>query len=88
MLCRDTQDRRVMVLTKCGPNNFISFSLPREPHEQYEKAKKNMTLKDTLHRSVGVQYVTEEEWTNSSRKNEEAVSSVQSLSHVQLFATQ
>ena len=47
-----------------------------------------MTLKDTLHRSVGVQYVTEEEWTNSSRKNEEAVSSVQSLSHVQLFATQ
>ena len=34
--------------------------------------KKNMTLKDELPRSVGAQYATEEEWRNSSRKNEEA----------------
>ena len=52
------------------------------------KRQKDVTLKDALHRSVGAQYATEEEWTNSSRKNEEAVSSVQLLSHVQLFITQ
>ena len=52
------------------------------------KKQKNRTLNDDLPRSVGAQYATEEEWTNSSRKNEEAVSSVQLLSHVQLFITQ
>ena len=31
-----------------------------------------MTLKDELPRSVGIQYVTGEEWRNSSRRNEEA----------------
>ena len=30
-----------------------------------------MTLKDELHRPVGVQYATAEEWRNDSRKNEE-----------------
>ena len=35
------------------------------------KYKKAMTLMDELHRSVGAQYVTGEEWKNSSRKNEE-----------------
>ena len=30
-----------------------------------------MTLKDELHRSVGAQYATGEEWRNSSRRNEE-----------------
>ena len=30
-----------------------------------------MTLKDELPRSVGAQYVTEEQWRNNSRKNEE-----------------
>ena len=49
--------------------NHLLF-LPWEPHEQYEKAKR--TLKDELSRSVGVQYAAEEEWRNSSRKNEEA----------------
>ena len=33
-----------------------------------------MILKDELPRSVGVQYATEEEWRNNSRKNEEAES--------------
>ena len=30
-----------------------------------------MTLKDELPRLMGTQYATEEEWRNSSRKNEE-----------------
>ena len=29
------------------------------------------TVKDELFRSVGAQYVTEDEWRNKSRKNEE-----------------
>ena len=36
------------------------------------KRQKGMTLKDELHRSVGAQYATGDEWRNSSRKNEEA----------------
>ena len=35
------------------------------------KRQKDMTLKDELCRSVGVQYATGEEWRNNSRKNEE-----------------
>ena len=35
------------------------------------KRQKDMTLKDELHRSVGAQYATEEQWRNNSRKNEE-----------------
>ena len=36
------------------------------------KRQKDMTLKDELPRSVGVQYATGEEWRYSSRRNEEA----------------
>ena len=50
----------------------ILILLPWESHEQYEKQKKNMTLKDEIPMSVGAQYTTGEEWRNSSRKNEEA----------------
>ena len=35
------------------------------------KGQKDKTLKDELHRSVGAQYATGEEWRNSSRKNAE-----------------
>ena len=35
------------------------------------KRQKDMTLKDELPRSVGVQYATGEEWRNNSRKNAE-----------------
>ena len=35
------------------------------------KRQKAMTLKDELHRSVGAQYATGEEWRNNSRMNEE-----------------
>ena len=38
------------------------------------KRQKDMILKDELSRSVGAQYATEEEWSNSSRRNEEAES--------------
>ena len=33
--------------------------------------QKDMTLKDELHRSVGAQYATGEQWRNNSRKNKE-----------------
>ena len=42
-----------------------------EPHEQYEKAKRYYTERETSW-SVSVQNATGEEWRNSSRKNEEA----------------
>ena len=35
------------------------------------KRQKDRTLKDELPRSVGSQYATEEQWRNSSRRNEE-----------------
>ena len=35
------------------------------------KRQKDRTLKDELHRSVGAQYATGEQWRNNSRKNEE-----------------
>ena len=35
------------------------------------KRQKDMTLKDELPRLVGTQYATGEEWSKSSRKNEE-----------------
>ena len=34
------------------------------------KRQKDRTLKDELPRSVGAQYITEEQWRNNSRKNE------------------
>ena len=35
------------------------------------KRQKHRTLKDELHRLVGVQYVTGDQWRNNSRENEE-----------------
>ena len=35
------------------------------------KRQKDRTLKDELPRWVGVQYATEDQWRNNSRKNEE-----------------
>ena len=46
-----------------------SVFLPREPHEQYEKAKYR-TLKDELPRLVGAPYTTGDQWRNNSRKKE------------------
>ena len=35
------------------------------------KRQKDRTLKDELHRSVGAQYATGDQWRNNTRKNEE-----------------
>ena len=35
------------------------------------KRQKDRTLRDELHRSVGAQYATGDQWRNKSRKNEE-----------------
>ena len=35
------------------------------------KRQKDRTLKDELHRLVGVQYATGDQWRTTSRKNEE-----------------
>ena len=48
-----------------------SAFLPWEPHEQYEKAVSDRTLRDELPRSVGAQYATGDQWRHNSRKNEE-----------------
>ena len=48
------------------------------------KRQKDRTLKEEFSRSVGAQYATGDQWRYNFRKNEETV---QSLSHVQLFAT-
>ena len=34
------------------------------------KRRKDRTLKDELHRSVGAKYATGDQWRNNSRKNE------------------
>ena len=68
MLSRATQDRWVMVESSDKMWSKIwrrkwqttSVFLPRETHEQYEKAKR--TLKDELPRSVGAQYATGDLW--------------------------
>ena len=76
MLCRATQDRRVMVESSDkmwssgeGNNKPLQYSC-LENHEKYGKAKR-YEQKDELPRSVGAQYATGEEWRNSSRKKEE-----------------
>ena len=46
-----------------------SVFLPREPHEQYEKANDRI-LKEELPRKVGAQYATGDQWRNNSKNNE------------------
>ena len=72
MPCRATHGSWWRVLTKCGEGNGIPLQYSRleKPHEQYEKAKRERTLKDELHKSAGAQYATGDQWRNNSRKNE------------------
>ena len=51
-------------------NHFSSILALRNPMN-HMKRQKDRTLKDELLRSVGAQYDTEDQWRNSSRKNEE-----------------
>ena len=50
--------------------NHFSILALRTPMNSMKK-QKDRTLKDELPRSVGAQYITEEQWRNNSRKNEE-----------------
>ena len=77
MLCRATQDIRVMVEstdktwgTGEGNGNPLQYSCLENPMNSM-KRQKDMILKDEFLRSVGAQYATGEEWRNNSRKNEE-----------------
>ena len=74
--CGATQDGRVMAersdrmgSTGEGNGKPLQYSCLENPMNSM-KRQKGMILKDELPRSVGVQYATEEEWRNNSRKNE------------------
>ena len=76
MLCRATQDGRVMVersdktqSTGEGNGKPLQYSCLENPMNSM-KRQKRMTLTDELPRSVGAQCGTGEEWRNNSRKNE------------------
>ena len=77
MLCRATQDRRVMVessdkmwSTGEGNGKPLQYSCLENPMNSM-KSQKDRTLKDELPRSVGAQYATGDQWRNNSRNNEE-----------------
>ena len=77
MLCRASQDERVMVeisdktwATGEGNGKPLQYSYFENPTSSM-KRKKDRTLKDKLPRSVGAQYASRDQWRNNSRKNEE-----------------
>ena len=77
MLCRATQDGRVMVessdkmcSTGKGKGKPLQYSFLENPMNSM-KRQKDKTLKDERPRLVGAQYATGEEWRSNSRKNEE-----------------
>ena len=77
MLCRDTQDRQVMLETSDqrwstgeGNGKTLQYSCLDNRMDSM-KRQKDMTLKDELPRSVGAHYATGEACRNNSRKNEE-----------------
>ena len=74
---RATQDRRVMVesfdktwSTGEGNGKPLHYSCLENPMNSI-KRQKDRTLKDELHRLVGAQYATGEQWRSDSRNNEE-----------------
>ena len=77
MLCRDTQDERVMVegsdktwSTGEGNGKPFEYSCLENPMNCM-KRQKYRTLKDELPMSVGAQYATGDQWRTNSIKNEE-----------------
>ena len=78
MPCRPTQDEWVMVMESCdkfwssgeGNGKLLQYSCLENPMNNM-KRQRDKTLKDEHPRSVGVQYVTGDQWRNNSRKNEE-----------------
>ena len=74
---RATQDRQVMVessdktwSTGEGNGKPLHYSCLENSMNSI-KRQKDRTLKDELHRLVGVQYATGDQWRTNSRKNEE-----------------
>ena len=77
MLCRATQDGRIMVessdkMWPAGEGNGkpLQYSCLENPMNSM-KRQKDRTLKDELPRSVGAQYAIGDQWRNKSRKNKE-----------------
>ena len=77
MLCRATQDRRIMVesshkmwSTGEGSGKPLQYSC-LENSMNSMKRQKGMIVKDELPRLVGAQYATGDQWRNDFRKNEE-----------------
>ena len=54
-----------------GNGKPLQYSCLKNPMNSMER-QKDKTLEDEPPSSEGIQYATEEEWRNSSRKNEEA----------------
>ena len=52
-----------------GNGKPLQYSCLENPMNSI-KRQKGKTLKDELHRSVGAQYATGDQWRNNSRKNE------------------
>ena len=76
MLCRATQEGRVMVessdkMWSHGERNGkpLQYSCLENPMSSM-KRQRDRTLKDELPRSAGAQYATGDQWRNNSRKNE------------------
>ena len=59
-----------MLSTGEGNGKPLQYSCLENPMKNI-KRQKDTTLKDEHPRSVGVQYVTGDQWRNNSRKNEE-----------------
>jgi len=77
MQYRATQDGQAVVKssdkmwsTEEGNGRPLQYSCLENPMNSM-KGQKDRTLKDELHRSVGAQYATGDQWRNNCRKNEE-----------------
>ena len=75
MPCGTTQDGRVMVersdtmSTGEGNGKPLQYSCLGNPMNSM-KRQNDRILKEELHRSIGAQYATRDQWRNNCRKNE------------------
>ena len=74
MLCRATQDVRVMVESSdktwsTGEGNGLQYSC-LENSMNSRKRQNDRIPKEELPRSLGAQYATGDQWRDNSRKNE------------------
>ena len=76
MLCGATQDRQVMVersdrmwSTGEGNGKPLQYSCLENPMKSM-KRQNDRILKEEIHRLVGAQNATGDQWRNNSRKNE------------------